>query len=60
MYPLPFIDRISTEKHPGRGKPFTLRMKLCVVMVLPEIGGRNSRRARQSDLITKMELIPAV
>src|SRR5512137_2483904 len=40
VYPLPFTDRITTEKTPQRWKAVWLENEYLRVMVLPEIGGR--------------------
>ena len=40
VYPLPFTDRIATEKTPHRWKAVWLENEYLRIMVLPEIGGR--------------------
>jgi tetratricopeptide (TPR) repeat protein len=40
VYPLPFIDRISTEPHDRSWRALHIENEYVRVMVLPEIGGR--------------------
>ncbi|HEV2445457.1 MAG TPA: DUF5107 domain-containing protein, partial [Candidatus Sulfopaludibacter sp.] len=40
VYPLPFTDRISTEKHDRAWQAAHIENEYLRVMVLPEIGGR--------------------
>lgn len=40
VYPLPFIDRISTERHDRAWQALHLENQYIRVMILPEIGGR--------------------
>ncbi|HEY1684628.1 MAG TPA: DUF5107 domain-containing protein [Tepidisphaeraceae bacterium] len=40
VYPLPFVDRIATEKTPHTWQAVYLENEYLKVMILPEIGGR--------------------
>lgn len=40
VYPLPFYERVQTEKHPRRWTALHLENRYVRLMVLPELGGR--------------------